>query len=103
MLFISLILALAYWSPITLGAALNQQPLDLSNLGTPDGYQVALDELREVVGDSLFSPSPLAKPCYDPLNEELCDIVNKSKTNDVWVSNQPGGYFYVSTQPATFM
>ncbi|OCL02375.1 FAD-binding domain-containing protein [Glonium stellatum] len=57
----------------------------------------ALDRLREAVGDRLITVEPVAKPCYSnpgPLDRTQCGDILTNKTNDIFISNQPGGYFY---------
>ena len=80
------------------GAAILQQPLRVDGFDSRLESSAGLAKLRESVGHRLFNASPVAKPCYsrpDPFNPGQCDIVRNWKTNDSWVSDQPGGYFYV--------
>lgn len=80
------------------GAAIVQQPLRVDGFDSRLKYSVGLAKLRASVGKCLIDASPVAKPCYSwpgPFSQDQCDIVKNWKTNDTWISDQPGGYFYV--------
>lgn len=56
----------------------------------------AWDKLNSEVGNLISYAHPVARPCYtETYNPIECDIVRKWKTNDLWVSDHAGGYFYV--------
>lgn len=75
-------------------AAFSQQPLG-GNKPTRSELSDAYIKLQEEVGNRLIQPSPFAKPCYLPDNEAECKDIYGKKTLDTWISDQPGGYFYV--------
>lgn len=76
-----------------------QQPLHLSDFGSPLESSVTLAESEASVCDGIFRPTPVAWPCYhlkEQGNGHDCHVVEQSKTDDYWLSDQPGGYYYVS-------
>jgi hypothetical protein len=80
------------------GAAILQQPLHVDGFDSRPESSAGLAKLRASVGHRLINASPVAKPCYswpDPFNQSQCDIVKNWTKNDIWISDQPGGYYYV--------
>ena len=86
-----------YQFALVFGAAIRPQVVlsedSSSGVRSSDGIQ----RLREALKDRVFPASPAARPCYaDAFNREQCSDVTRSNRTDVWLSDQPGGYFYVS-------
>ena len=82
----------------TARAAIVQQPLPASHFGAPADASAILAQLKASVGNRVLHATPVAWPCYHP--EEYnsahdCYVVEKSKTDNSWLSDQPGGYYYV--------
>ena len=79
-------------------ATIVQQPLHVSDFGSPLGSSAALAESKASVCDGIFRAKPVAWPCYhleEQNNGRDCSVVEQSKTDGYWLSNQPGGYYYV--------
>ena len=80
-------------------ATLVQQPLHVSDFSSPHGSSITLAEAEASVCDGIFRATPVAWPCYhlgEQDNGHDCHVVEQSKTNGYWLSDQPGGYYYVS-------
>ena len=52
------------------------------------------DHLARILRSSL-DVSPIAQPCYTSPKDPKCSAIQKVKTNTYWISDQPGGYYYV--------
>ena len=76
-------------------AAVVQQPLQANSLTSVLRGPASRTPSQAAVESISFNPSPLGKPCYSPISHAECAVVNLNKTNDLWISDQPGGYFYV--------
>src|ERR1700761_6013536 len=84
------------------GAAVvkQQQPLQVDGFNSQFESSAALEKLRVSVRNRLIDAWPVARPCYSqpgPFSKGQCEIIQGLKTNDAWISSQPGGYFYVRT------
>ena len=80
-------------------ATLVQQPLHFSDFGSPLQPSATLAESEASVCDAIFRATPVAWPCYhleEQGNRHDCHVVDQSKKNGYWLSDQPGGYYYVS-------
>jgi hypothetical protein len=80
------------------GAVILQQPLHVDGFDSRPESSAGLAKLGASVGHRLINASPVAKPCYswpDPFNQSQCDIVKNWTKNDIWISDQPSGYYYV--------
>ena len=82
------------------GLAIDQQVLTHdfhhSQPALPPGLQTLCSELS---GQCILA-TPVPQPCYHQppdFEEARCAKVQSNKTWDVWVLEQPGGYYYVCT------
>ena len=80
------------------GAAI-QLPLAIHGSDTSVDLPTAFEKLNEAVGGRLSKLDPVAKPCYSPDNETQCKLLQENRTNDVFITNQPAGYYSVSWLP----
>ena len=78
------------------GTRVNQWPLDIKDLSPQSRQSAVFDHLRAHFGDRAFEVSPIAKPCYTQPKQAKCKEVIDNKSDDYWLSGQPGGYYYVS-------
>ena len=72
-------------------ANLVQQPLHVESSAT-------LAESKASLCDGIFLAKPVAWPCYhleEQNNGHDCSVVEQLKTDGYWLSNEPGGYYYV--------
>ena len=79
-------------------ATVVQHPLHVSDSGSSLGSSATLAEFKASVCDGIFHAKPVAWPCYhleEQNNGHDCSVVEQSKTDGYWLSNQPGGYYYV--------
>ena len=80
-------------------ATLVQQPLHVSDFSSPLESSATLAESEASLCDGIFRATPVAWPCYhleEQGNGHDCHVVEQSRTNGYWLSDQPGGYYYVS-------
>lgn len=84
------------------GAAI-QFPLPVNNYGEPMGLSPALEKLNQTLRGRLRELNPMSKPCYSVdghsvslENQIECKELQDHRTSDVFVTNQPAGYYFVS-------
>lgn len=84
------------WLPHVFSAAIVQHPLKADESCQSSNNDAALDKLKQDLGERLIPATPYARPCYEGGDAAECLNVHAFKTNDMWLTDQPGGYFYVS-------
>lgn len=86
----------------TYSAAVLQQPLGTHGLEDSISTAASFDDLLGKLQSPLLNVTPVGSPCYTkpgPLNEALCKVVRQKRESDTWVTDQPGGYFWVISDP----